>query len=33
MGRVSTEAIVTPLSLQQVSDLLEFLSTQTGKRD
>ena len=27
------EGLLTPLSLQQVSDLLEFLSTQTGKRD
>jgi putative heme-binding domain-containing protein len=27
------EGLLTPLSLQQVSDLLEFLATQTGKRD
>jgi putative membrane-bound dehydrogenase-like protein len=27
------EGLLAPLSLQQVSDLLEFLSTQTGKRD
>ncbi|MEO8483065.1 MAG: PVC-type heme-binding CxxCH protein [Acidobacteriota bacterium] len=27
------EGLLTPLSQQQVSDLLEFLSTQTGKRD